>query len=82
MNYSTKILWYCKLTNRWDFLNALRYISNDDYSDSEKLQNTEATLMALQLNMNHFFTGFVKDTHLFLSVHESPGEVFVNSMIT
>jgi len=36
--------------------------------ESDKLKATEATLMNLQLNMDHFYKGFVKDMHLFRSI--------------
>jgi len=66
---STKILWYCKLTNRWVFKNVMLYIENEPTVDAkDRLKTTEATLKGLQLNMDHFYKGFVKDMHLFLSV--------------
>jgi len=55
------------LKNRWDFLNAMRFIYNEPTSDvNQKLKNIEATLMSFQLGMGQFYKGFVKDKHFFL----------------
>ena len=66
---STKILWYCKVTNRWCFKNILLHIHNKPaVVAADKLKTIEATLMNLQLSMDHFYKGFVKDMHLFTSI--------------
>jgi len=47
------------------------YIQNPiAIDDNDKLRVTEATLMGFQAGMDHFYKGFVEDTHLFLSVKE------------
>ena len=71
INASMKILWDMLVGNRGAFLDCMRYIENPYSVDvNDKLKVTEATLMGLQLNMNHFYAGFVKDKHSFLSVQE------------
>jgi len=67
-NKSTKLLWYCKVTDRWGFKNIIRCIYNEPtLVNRKKLKTTKSSLMGLKLGMNHLYRAFVKDTQFFLS---------------
>jgi len=70
---STKLLWYCKVPDRWGFKNIIRCIYNEPTLENrQKLKTTKSSLMGLQLGMNHFYRAFVKDAYFFLSATGVP----------
>ena len=66
-----KMLWDTQIYNRLAFLTCLSFIFNKYTQDeSKKLAAIEDTLCNLDIAGKHFYAGFVKNKHFFLSLAE------------